>query len=147
MGAERKPIETPTRPTHRMDALAQGTYWASQLVLFGSLTLVAYLTGTLAVRHGVKVNYTRKVNHFLLFFLPVFLNDVFPYHGNAATTLASAGVFAIALVLLRRPVRERSAFVATVFASIDRPEDRPHTLSWLATQVAAGITHVSERTR
>ena len=31
----------------------------------------------------------------------------------------------------------RSSFLATVFAAIDRPEDRPYTLLWVSTQVLA----------
>ncbi len=46
------------------------TFWISQALIIGSLSLIAYLCGLL-VRHGnVLVNYTRKVNFFALFLIP-----------------------------------------------------------------------------
>src|SRR5205085_7155054 len=41
------------------------------------------------------------------------------------------GMFA----LLAKPFRTRVRTLATMFRSFDRPEDRPHTLLWLTTQV------------
>ncbi|MFV2058354.1 MAG: hypothetical protein ACC707_17955 [Thiohalomonadales bacterium] len=38
---------------------------------------------------------------------------------------------------MAEPIRLRSEFISTVFAAIDRPEDRPYTLLWVSTQVMA----------
>lgn len=43
------------------------------------LLLVQYINGSLVHYKGVKVNYTRKVNHFLLFFLPLYLDKMFKF--------------------------------------------------------------------
>jgi phytol kinase len=42
------------------------------------------------------------------------------------------------LVSLWKPVRVRVQVFQTMFSSFDRPEDRPHTLLWLTTQIIAG---------
>ena len=38
-----------------------------------ALTAVMLSTGALARYANVKINYTRKINHFAIFFLPVFI--------------------------------------------------------------------------
>jgi len=63
--------------------------------------------------------------------------EVFPYRSSTGLILASAGVLLACLLLLYRPVRERSSFLSTAYSAIDRPEDRPFTLIWIATQLAA----------
>jgi dolichol kinase len=128
----------PKTEGEEMASLAQAEFWISQLVLITTLSLVAYGSGLLVIRHGIKVNYTRKINHFVIFFLPIFLSDVFPYEDTIATTLITTLIFVLALLALREPVRKRSNFISTAFASMDRPEDRPHTLYWVTTQIAAG---------
>ena len=122
-----------------MESLTQPSYLASRFVILFSLALIAYVSGRLATHCGVRVNYTRKINHFAIFFLPALLEDLFIFESTAFTTALSAGVHGLFLASLTKPVRTRSGFSATMFASIDRPEDRPYTLFWLTTQVAAGF--------
>ncbi len=121
-----------------MRGLTQEIFWLGMLVEVLALGSIAYASGILATKYGVKVNYTRKINHFAIFFLPVFIADAFPFDPTLSTILVNAGIFALALALLTKPVRTRSGVLGTIFASFDRPEDRPHTLLWLSTQVAAG---------
>jgi len=121
-----------------METLADSAYWLGTATQLLSLAAIAYLSGLLATRRGVKVNYTRKINHFAIFFLPIFLTDVFPYHATLASNIVSGIIYAGMLAGLTEPVRKRVGFIRTVFASFDRPEDRPHTMLWLATQIMAG---------
>lgn len=111
---------------------------ASQLFQAGAYALVSYLLGWVVQAKNVKVNYTRKVNFFILYLAPLAANRLFPYEQTfwamAVGTLFSAGVFAVFL----QPIRERVPLFQTMFASFDRPEDRPHTLLWLSTQILAG---------
>jgi dolichol kinase len=102
------------------------------------LYTVAFLCGLLVERRGVRVNYTRKINHFALFFLPVFLASHFTFEQTLWTVAATGAVLMTSLALYAAPVRTRVPLVATMFASFDRPEDRPHTMLWLLTQIAAG---------
>jgi phytol kinase len=44
-------------------------------------------------------------------------------------------VFFACTLTLSKPFRSRSGFLATAFASIDRPEDRPLTMLWLTSQI------------
>jgi phytol kinase len=86
------------------------------------------------------VNYTRKLNHFAIFFLPAILGLVLVYD-KTPVTRALGLVFAICtLIIFVQPLRERSGVVRTMFLAFDRPEDRPHTLWWLTTQyIAAAV--------
>ena len=97
-----------------------------------------YGTGVLVLRYGVRVNYTRKINHFVLFFTDPVLYWLFrtePIPGEelkiALISLAFFGIYV-------KPVRARVPMIRTMFASFDWPEDRPYTLLWAVTQVAAG---------
>lgn len=121
-----------------MDSLGEAAFWWSQAVKVGALGGVAYLSGLLVLRLGVRVNYTRKIVHFTVFLVPILVADVFPYEPTLPTTLTSGGILVGLLLGITRPVRERASGVATMFRAIDRPEDRPYTLVWLSTQVAAG---------
>lgn len=112
-------------------------FYLSQAVLLSSLFGIYYVSGQLVRRKGIKVNYTRKINHFAIFFLPTILGLVFVYDKSSLTRVLSL-VFAICTTFIFiQPIRERSGIVRTMFLSIDRPEDRPHTLRWLITQYIA----------
>lgn len=95
-------------------------------------------TGLLVKHKGVKVNYTRKVNHFVLFLFPVLLDSLFPYENSLYTLVISAIVAIIPLLMYVEPIRSRNRVIALMFLSFDRPEDRPHTLRWLLTQTIVG---------
>jgi dolichol kinase len=123
-----------------METLADSAYWQRTATQLLSLGAIAYLSGLLATSGGVKVNYTRKINHFAIFFLPIFLADVFPYQSTLESNIVSGIIYAGMLAVLTKPVRKRVGFIRTVFASFDRPEDRPHTMLWLTTQIVAGYS-------
>ncbi len=104
------------------------------VVMYG----VQYSTGLLVKHKGMKVNYTRKINHFVLFFVPAFVDRGFAME-ESLELFALGGIGAVvSLVIYIGPIRQRVPFIDTMFKSFDRPEDRPHTLLWLSTQVAAG---------
>lgn len=99
------------------------------------LYLSGYVLGLLVIKRGIRVNYTRKIFHFILFFFPLFLASLIPFQASLATVLLSGVLFVTAIFTLSEPLRRRSRFLQTVFVSFDRPEDRPFTLLWLTTQV------------
>jgi len=91
------------------------------------------------VRHkGIKVNYTRKIVHFSLFFIPVFLRSVFPHQQSYESFIFGCLISITGLVIFIKPVRNKISIIGTMFLSFDRPEDRPNTLWWLFTQILAG---------
>jgi len=115
-------------------------FWLIEVSKIVVLYLVGYLLGHLVQTRGVKVNYTRKVIHFLFFFTPLYLETIFPFSRSTFTFVCSGLVYIIFLFLLCRPFRSRSSFLTTVFASIDRPEDRPYTITWIWTQLV--VTYI-----
>lgn len=115
-------------------------YWITLAIHTSVLASTAWILGEWVVRRAVKVNYTRKLNHFVLFVTPFALAPIFPYVPNAYTLLISAVVFVLTTLLFLKSIRERFSMVNTAFASVDRPEDRPHTLLWIVTQALTTYT-------
>jgi len=79
-----------------------------------------------------KVNYTRKLQHFAAYLVPL-INISDP--GQAAPGLIpkiweSLFVLLVFLLLIK-PIREHGKLFMLMFNSLDRPEDRPHTLKWI----------------
>jgi phytol kinase len=109
----------------------------NQFVLLAALFSIYYVGGRLVRNHGVKVNYTRKINHFAIFFLPFALDSLFAYEKTGTTKTLSLLVGIGTVAVFVRPIRERFAVLQTMFLSFDRPEDRPHTVLWLLTQYCA----------
>jgi phytol kinase len=102
------------------------------------LWIIQFGTGNLVLHKNVKVNYTRKINHFALFFLPLLVDRMFPYEHSLGFVAVGCLIGLLSLVIYIHPIRSRINCIRIMFLSIDRPEDRPHTLQWLSTQVAVG---------
>ena len=103
--------------------------------------LVAYLSGLLVIHKNVKVNYTRKIDHLCLFFIPALIDHFFMSikAADASIMIVSRGLFVLAtFIIFIRPIRSRVPIIATAFGSFDRPEDRPHTLLWYTSQIIVG---------
>jgi dolichol kinase len=82
-----------------------------------------------------KVNYTRKLQHFAAYLVPLISFGGMPDgkmhpHGILPHLWESLLVLLVFLLLIK-PVREHSRFFMLQFNSLDRPEDRPHTLQWI----------------
>lgn len=79
-----------------------------------------------------KVNYTRKLQHFAAYAVPLFVKT--PESCNCAGPLEDAWgdfITLLGFLVLIKPVRENISFFMVQFNSLDRPEDRPHTLKWI----------------
>lgn len=111
-----------------------GAWAVNEILRIAALYLTAWLLGRWVLARGVRVNYTRKILHFVLFFVPLALADWIAYPASLATIVGSGLVFVACIATFAAPLRSRSAFLATAYASIDRPEDRPYTLVWVTTQ-------------
>jgi dolichol kinase len=114
--------------------MTEANFWINEFLKAVALFLSAYLLGWAVLKKGIRVNYTRKVIHFIIFFLPIFLLSAIPFKPSVATLLGSGILFVLWNILLSEPFRSRSSFLTTAFASIDRPEDRPFTILWITTQ-------------
>ncbi|TYZ63409.1 hypothetical protein PybrP1_008358 [[Pythium] brassicae (nom. inval.)] len=84
-----------------------------------------------------KVNYTRKLQHFAAYMVPLVIKSEF----SGPLSLAWGDFFSmLGFLVLIKPIRERSTFFMLQFNSLDRPEDRPHTLKWIiAGNIAPGM--------
>jgi len=103
-----------------------------------TIFLVAF-TGGLCVKYGLsRVNYTRKINHFCLFFVPTLIDKFFVYADPGTFWLSEGMFFLGSFIIFIKPVRDRVSIIATAFSSFDRPEDRPYTLIWFIMQEFAG---------
>jgi dolichol kinase len=113
-------------------------FWVAELLKMALLGGVAYGGGLLVRLRGVKVNYTRKVNFFALYLVPMLVDRLFPTVKSSGAAAVRAVLFMALMLFFLKPVRERLTLAGTMFLSYDRPEDRPHTLFWLTTQLLAG---------
>ncbi|UUX92121.1 hypothetical protein [Methanoplanus endosymbiosus] len=112
-------------------------FYFNQVVLLSILFSIYYVSGQLVRRKGIKVNYTRKINHFAIFFLPIILALLVVYDQSPVTRALGLVIAICVLFIFIQPIRERSEIIRIMFLSFDRPEDRPHTLRWLITQYLA----------
>jgi phytol kinase len=118
-------------------------FFLHQFVLLAICFGLYYITGELVQNQGIKVNYTRKINHFAIFFLPILLDILFVYEKSPVTKVLGLIIAISTLAVFIRPFRERSGIIRTMFLGFDRPEDRPHTLRWLSSQyIAAAVVIV-----
>jgi dolichol kinase len=113
-------------------------FWLNSTIKFISLCLITYGTGNLVFHKNIKVNYTRKINHFSLFFVPMFLDKFIPYGKSIELFLLSGVITICTLFIFIQPVRSQIPIISRMFLSFDRPEDRPYTLKWFITQIIAG---------
>jgi len=106
----------------------------NQLTEFVFIHFLAYLLGIAVIKYQIKVNYTRKINHFFVFFLPYLLKLFFPFKETLFTQIIISCVGLATLAIYLMPIRSNIRLVKNMFAAFDRPEDRPYTLKWLFTQ-------------
>ena len=76
-----------------------------------------------------KVNYTRKLQHFAAYLAP--LINPFGKHEGLLPHLWETLFVMLTFLLLIKPLRENVRLFMLQFNSMDRPEDRPHTLKWI----------------
>ena len=110
----------------------------SGIIKLTILLLVQYASGSLVFYKGVKVNYTRKINHFALFFIPMFIDNIIPVQPSIELLIIGSFVAIASLIIYIKPIRTNSRLIQRMFLSFDRPEDRPNTLLWLSTQITVG---------
>lgn len=110
--------------------LTQGLTHALQLA-------IGLLLGRAVLAGRMQVHDTRKLLHFLLFLAPVAIGVLLPHKRTTLLFAVSGWSFLVSLMVLAAPIRGRVPLLQTAFAAIDRPEDRPHSLSWMISQLLA----------
>lgn len=118
-------------------AQALRNFWTYMTILSILFLGGSYLLGKQVQERGWKVGYTRKAQALVLYFLPyVAMHGPSPYSAISTASI-SLGVFIMLQMLMSEPIRKRAPVAMTAFAAIDRPEDRPLTLTWLNTSIVA----------
>lgn len=112
-------------------------FFQNQLAEFIILHIIAFCEGLMVVKGGVKVNYTRKLNHFFVFFLPFIIKVYIPFTENLLTMILMVCISMATFIIYLKPVRTKAKLFGMMYAAFDRPEDRPHTMKWLFTQYLA----------
>jgi dolichol kinase len=123
--------------------LRESRLWLMQLPKLGVMMLVSLLGGIICrifcdvdekgyimtnKSSKFKVNYTRKLQHFAAYMVPLVIKADYP----GPLALAWGDFFTmLGFLVLIKPVREHSKFFMLQFNSLDRPEDRPNTLKWI----------------
>ncbi len=121
-----------------MEKIFDVGYVLTQSVNVFVLVFIQYINGLLVRHKNVKVNYTRKINHFMLFFVPIILNQGYVHEDNFGLYAFGAFLAVAKFIFYIKSIRDRVPLINTMFLSFDRPEDRPYTLLWIVTQTAIG---------
>jgi len=80
-------------------------------------------------KHSVfKVNYTRKLQHFAAYAIPLIVHSG---HSGPLSLAWGDWFTLLGFLVLIKPIRENSTFFMLQMNSLDRPEDRPYTLKWI----------------
>ena len=114
------------------------TVFTFALIKLLIIFLAAYTGGLLVKYKNVRVNYTRKINHFFLFFVPAFIDKFTGLSESNLGWMSEALLGVGAIIIFLKPLRTRVFFIKTAFSSFDRPEDRPYTVLWYITQLTIG---------
>lgn len=121
-------------------------FWLAQVGKIAFMSLVAFSGGLVVTQLGVKVNYTRKIQHFCAYLVPLVVNE-HQYADNLgdAVIISWWGYFftLTSFAIFIYPIRTRIRAVDIMFASLDRPEDRPNTLKWMCSQIFIGYVIIS----
>lgn len=99
-----------------------------------------YSMGLIAYNKKLKINYTRKIIHFSMFFLPFLIYEIFEITDVYQKGVSSFFTSLIIFLFLSKQIRAKIKIFEIMFLSIDRPEDRPNTYWWLVTQAIAGYS-------
>ncbi len=134
-----------TELTHP-ELFTNGWFWLEQLPKVALMMAVSLLGGLLcryfcridadgyivtSKSDVFKVNYTRKLQHFAAYLIPLLMHTHAAKDIEGPLTLTWGNwVTLLGFLVLIKPIREASTFFMLQFNSLDRPEDRPNTLSW-----------------
>jgi len=127
------------------------SFWQFQFIKLCFMLFVAFLGGLVVLTYHVKVNYTRKIQHFCAYLIPLLMEN----QGTTADPIMSQDSVILLMswwgywftlmsfTVFVYPIRTRIRIIDVMFASLDRPEDRPNTLYWITTQIFMGYIVLS----
>ena len=125
------------------------TFWTKLVAQQLAMWVVFSACGLAVVTKGWNEGYSRKVCHVVMYLTPFLVHLAWPRSNDASdeTQSTNAPIWDMSwtvwfqflpFYLQIKPLRRRSTFLMLVFRAYDRAQDRPHTLTWLLTQLAGG---------
>eukprot|EP00050_Salpingoeca_kvevrii_P019697 m.89328 g.89328 ORF g.89328 m.89328 type:complete len:356 (-) comp8530_c2_seq1:59-1126(-) len=122
------------------EGLGSTRFYLCQVVKYFVLGATFWVNGWL-LDYGATVAWTRKIVHLFAFFWPQFLDKMIIGFSSKGiyTELWSMWVTLVLVIGFADRIRKRLPIFATMFASLDREEDRPNTLVWFTTQMIATL--------
>ena len=115
-------------------------YLSRQLVLIIFFYIAGYILGRRVEQGKISVNVSRKIICLLTFVISYANSLSIPVIDTSFTLMLVFGSVSTVLLLLASltaPLRQRFKFLKIVFTAINRPEDAPHTIVWMATEAVA----------
>ena len=112
-------------------------FFGKKGIKIGFILLTYFLNGKFLVEKlELKINYTRKINHFTIWVSPFIIDMIIESKGSLVASLWNITFAFLGFVILTIPFRrsDPTGILNTMFSSLDRPEDRPNTLLWLTIQ-------------
>ena len=106
-------------------------------ILYVIIIAITWFNGYVLVgKFNVRVNYTRKINHMLVWSFPFIIDEIYEYHDETISLIWNMYFAMICMVLWMEPTRrfDCTNILENTFKSLDRPEDRPNSLKWLFLQ-------------
>eukprot|EP01062_Namystynia_karyoxenos_P047329 TRINITY_DN3562_c0_g1_i1.p2 TRINITY_DN3562_c0_g1~~TRINITY_DN3562_c0_g1_i1.p2 ORF type:complete len:455 (+),score=165.10 TRINITY_DN3562_c0_g1_i1:68-1366(+) len=129
---------------HFIDCPADLGDWMLWFGIVGAVAfncLLSYGAGRLHLANPTKwkVNYTRKISHFTMFMMQIVVRYLVKTESHTRETVSTVVAMSTLYMMLYhfiflKPMRKRFETARVIFASLDRPGDRPYTLRWLTTQ-------------
>lgn len=117
------------------------SYLLIQMFIVMAFFIVSYTLGRFVRKQVLSPSVSRKLvclttltaTYFFSFYLPPSSSFLFA----VSLVLVGCIVFLLMIGLLSAPIRNRIPALKTCFLAINRPEDQPYTLMWLATEALA----------
>ena len=125
---------------------ASSTFWTKLVAQQLAMWVVFSACGLAVVTKGWNEGYSRKVCHVVMYLTPFLVHLAWPSN-DASADAGTPSIWDMSwtvwfqflpFYLQIKPLRRRSTFLMLVFRAYDRAQDRPHTLTWLLTQLAGG---------
>ena len=125
---------------------ASSTFWTKLVAQQLAIWVVFSACGLAVVTKGWNEGYSRKVCHVVMYLTPFLVHLAWPSN-DASADAGTPSIWDMSwtvwfqflpFYLQIKPLRRRSTFLMLVFRAYDRAQDRPHTLTWLLTQLAGG---------
>lgn len=120
-------------------------FWIGLVIKNVVILMIEYVLGLGVIYRAWHVGYTRKTVHVTFFLFPFLMDIYMPLPEEDSWLWASWNVYIICIMLfmITKPVRRTMPFIATLYAAVDRPEDKGLTQVYTIAQVPASMVVIA----